>query len=591
LKETLVQIKAIEQSAENRPIYIHPGSSLWAERPELSTIAAETGMTLIAPSSKVLALFGNKLSLLAQASQLGIETLAISLDPMISLREIQSFVESGYQKLPMLFKSVWHRAGYGLCLIQHPEDLEKKLPLWLQQLRYNFGETVVFPERYLEGGRLITLAFARFQDGSLHTFPLVDASLQSRHRKIVEFCPAFSLDQELEKQIYHSAEKLLDSCGYVGVGTFDFLVDGSRSFLISGLARLNSAFHLWEKVAGTRAVSWQLAALENRTLSKAPKTSERAMPAGIAVRLYAEDPLLQLPQPGVVRECSDERQWMTEQTEAELDLALESGEEVKSSGDGFVGELYVFGQNQKKTLTLATGILGEIWIAGSLQTNARFVSELLQHSWVKEGVFHAGFVDEEFLPAMQPPREIVLAMVQICASHPKVIPKSGEGESESRRWSVSDFWIKSQSAPLQWIASEGPIFWEQNGLPGVSGRVQLSDGTRLRACAYPLAENKWQVRLGLWVMMVRSALVDSKVKKKAVPKIMSLVAGRVHAMLYREGAIVPAHETLLIMESLGMLVAHALPQEVRLTHWKVAPDQRVQTGQELAEFDRLTVDR
>ncbi len=70
--------------------------------------------------------------------------------------------------------------------------------------------------------------------------------------------------------------------------------------------------------------------------------------------------------------------------------------------------------------------------------------------------------------------------------------------------------------------------------------------------------------------------------------ILSLVPGRVHAILFRGGAVVPAHRPLLIIESLGMLVPHALPVQVRILKWRVATDSEIPSGEELADFEILS---
>jgi len=93
------------------------------------------------------------------------------------------------------------------------------------------------------------------------------------------------------------------------------------------------------------------------------------------------------------------------------------------------------------------------------------------------------------------------------------------------------------------------------------------------------------VRLGNWVMVTRR--VPGKSAEKPKPKVASLIPGKVHSILYRDGAIVQAHEPILIVESLGMLIPHALPVDVRIDRWKVIPEQVVHAGQELAEFQVL----
>ena len=67
-------------------------------------------------------------------------------------------------------------------------------------------------------------------------------------------------------------------------------------------------------------------------------------------------------------------------------------------------------------------------------------------------------------------------------------------------------------------------------------------------------------------------------------KLVALCKGRVHAVLQREGAEVSAHEKLIVIESLGSLVQHAVPVKVKLTSWLVETDQVVEQGQDLAEL-------
>jgi biotin carboxyl carrier protein len=59
----------------------------------------------------------------------------------------------------------------------------------------------------------------------------------------------------------------------------------------------------------------------------------------------------------------------------------------------------------------------------------------------------------------------------------------------------------------------------------------------------------------------------------------------VHSILFREGAQVPAHESLIIVESLRTLVPHALPMDARVAKWNVAAEDSVHAGQELAEIE------
>jgi acetyl-CoA carboxylase biotin carboxylase subunit len=564
---------------------VHPGVTVWAERPELATLGEELGLDVICPPPRVLALFANKLNLLGEADRLGIPHLVTSFDPIYSVREIEKLIYNqalARKPFPFVLKAVRGGGSFGIFVVHEANELERKISLWVEQVRRNLGEVTLFPERYIEGARHIVLPFARFIDGRFKTFPATDASLQCRYRKVVEFCPASRVGAVAESRMAEHARKLAEHVGYVGVGALEFLVEDDRCYLVEGTARLNTGFHLWERVAGTSAVAWQLAALEGCPPGQEPIPSPRPeWRSGIALRLYAEDSLLQLPQPGEVFEVSSKREWhLGGSISAELDLHVEAGVQVRPSDYGMVGMLWCGAPDAKKALNVARGVLDELWIAGSIQTNERFLAELLAHPWVKEGIFHAGFVDEEFLPAVRPSAEVL-------GLFPSVLQSTLPGEPSTGgvvRWAVGDQWVKpGPPAEIRW--ADGPRLFEHEGLPGVSGSVEVEDGHKLRVCAFPLSENKWQVRIGEWVLSVRRIARVPGEKPQRAPKLFSLIHGRVHSLLYREGSVVPAHEPLAVLEALGALVPHSLPVEVRITHWCVAAEAIVKAGDVLAEFE------
>lgn len=559
------------------PIFVHPGWSSWAERPEFPTLVEQCGLIPIAPPTRAIALFSNKLSLLVEAEKLGIPNLMIESTPMHSMREIEAFVQASRQRFPFILKAAKGGSRYGLTAIHETAELQEKLPLWLEQLRANSGEVILFAEKYLEGARCVSVSFARLPGARTRIFPMVDATLQCRHRKVIEFCPVEGLTPEIQKQIEKWTLEIAEACGYVGVGALEFLIESDRAFLIGGVPRLNASFHMWEKVAGTQAVAWQMA----EHLGIEPEDFRQTQ-WGVAasLRFYAEDSIFQLPQPGIVHEVSDRKLWEYRMGMGELDLAVQAGDEITAEQQGWIGTLWVGAQNRQQALVLAHELCNEVWIAGSIQTNARFLSELLIHPWIREGVFHAGFIDEEFLPSLKPQAELI----KLYASALMTPTDSANGTVE--RWAVGDQWVKPDASLIEW--SQGPKVFRvetpSGSLQGLSGELTSSEGP-LRFCAYPLAPGRWQVRLGSWVMVTRK--VAAKSGEKPTPKISSLVGGRVHSILFQEGATVGAHEPLLMIESLGMFIPHALPVEVKIKKWKVKPEEKVYAGQDLAEFEIL----
>lgn len=561
---------------------VHPGISPWAERAELAALCQELGLNIVSPPARSLGLFNNKLNLLSEAGRLGISNLIVKHDPISSLREIEGLIREQGGRLPLVLKSIRGGSSSTIFVLRHPEELEKKAPLWIEQLRKTHGEVILFAERYLEDARYVIQPFARMRGGRFQAFPLTDSSLQSRRRKILEFCPAEGVDAEIAARIQEWSAQLAEHLDFVGVGSFEFLVDGPRAFLVDGSSRLNTSYGAWESVAGTSAVAWQLAALSGMN-ARVPEMSapRKDRSYAVSLRIYAEDSLLQLPQPGKIQEISQDRRWEFPGAQGVLNLGAEAPGEVGPEQDGLLGVLTVTAQDRKQALTATRGILDQIWIAGSLQTNERFLAELLGHPWVREGMFHASFIEEEFIPELRAPKELLSAMASVCAT---LTPESGRGS----RWVVGDQWVRPGSADLSWL--EGPRFWDSKSGraevgQGLSGRISLEDGRKLGVCAYPLAQDRWQVRLGNWVMTVRQVVGTAQSGKKRRNRLSSLVSGRIHAILYREDANVSAHDPLIIVDSLGTLVPHALPVAVRGLKWKVSAENSVEVGQELADFE------
>jgi len=549
---------------------LHPGVSLWAERSELFQIAHELGFIVLGPSSKVVSLFSNKLNLLTEAEKLGISNLIVSSDPIYNVHEVERLLGTG---APLVLKSAHGGGESGIFVIHQPDDVETRLPLWIEQLRRNVGEVILFVERYLDGSRHVSLPFSRLQDGRFESFPAVDGSLQSRYRKTIEICPADFLDPETLETLVEWTRALSEHVGYVGVGSLEFMCDGERPYLVDGLCRLSATYGLWELVAGTDAVEWQLAALENRRELPA-RVPKREWTAGVALRIRCEDPVLQLPLPGVVHEVSEQREWKLPGASAQAEIGVQVGDDLVTKSSGLVGILFAGAHERKQAVSLARGILSELWIAGSLQTNERFLDELLLHPWVREGVYHSGYVDEEFVPSLRPEASWMTIAAQICreALGPVAV---------ASRWTVSDQWIRDVEGTPPWLEV-------QRSEAGVSGRITVPDGRVLRASAWRLpgsGENaRWMVRIGLWIVPVRHVRPTPKGNKDGRLKLRSLVPGRVHSLLFLRDAVVPAHSAICLVECQGTLVPHALPIHSILSEWKVKAEQTVTLGQDLALF-------
>lgn len=581
-------------SGAGRTAFVHPGLSLWADAPEFPQIVQDFDLTPVSPSSRHLSLFQNKVNLLAEAEAAGIPHLAVSLDPLSSLREIQALIAARSLRYPLVLKSSRSAMGYGIQLVRSEEELVRMAPLWFDQLRRHYGDLTVLVERSLPSARHLIVPYVAFPQGEVVQFPWVDASLQSRWKRMIQFAPATHLDEIAVQTIHQALEAWTKHTQYAGFGTLEFLVDGRRVALIDGLGRLMASFPLWEGIHGTSTLHWQLAALgmvERPEAGKAPGANAGGA-YGVSMRLYAEDPVRQIPTPGWIQEMTEPREWNLGDAKAMFLTSFRSGQEMPPDHTGVLGEVFVFSHDRKPALQAAQRALRDIWISGSIQTNQRFMIEHLENPFVRENLIHAGFTDDEFIPQPWPESALIRKMVTLAA---KVFEEPGAAKP---RWIVGSQWIEPEAGeialvqpPEYFVLREGAVETAVAlaGERGASGVAKFPDFTVMRFCLFPQGKDRWLARLGDWAVAIRRVSAEDAAKRPAATdrRLVALASGRIHALLQREGVAIEPHESLLVLESLGNLVPHAVAARVKVGRWLVRPDERVRKGQELATIELL----
>lgn len=561
-------------------ILIHPGNSEWSDRPEFYSLADEIGLSTLSASLKAIHLFSNRMSFLSFAESLGVPNLTLSLEPVQSVREVERVLSETPQKtkgpvFPIVVKSAIKRGeGLGIQVFQTADDLRSGLGVWLEQLRRNVGEAILVIEHYLEGSRQIELPFVRFADGKVKFFQPVDGSLQSRHRKMMEVCPAESVGEETLHQMHQWTELILQKCHFVGMGSIEFLVDGTRAYLIDGYAKLGANYPLWEKADGTSAVAWQVDSYFHQKYQEQLPVKEK-WNNGIFLRVYAEDSLLGVPQPGVIQQFHlYENQDQSRFSEVEVSLPLTKNQEVDFRSSGFLGVISVSAKGVSQCLKTASSVLSQTYIHGGLQTNLRFLKELVSHSWVREGMFHAGFIEEDFIPIFSPP----LATIQSFMAVTNKLKEKVHSE-KSDVWLVGNQKLNLKTE-VKWV--EKPEYWITNSECGFTGAIQHANSSeRIPVCVYPIQKGVWRAHIGEWSRVIR------KVQAQSSLKLYSQVKGRVHALFYQKGKVAEMHTPIILIESLKTLVPHQLPIRVRIKDWKVKAEAIVNYGDVLAELEKV----
>ena len=154
-----------------------------------------------------------------------------------------------------------------------------------------FGNGAVYLERYYDAARHVEVQLFGDGDGGVQIFGDRDCSVQRRHQKLIEECPAPGLDDERRAVLHESSRALAASLTYRGAGTVEFLVDtvGGDIVFLEMNARIQVEHPVTEEAFGIDLVAAQLLLALGRD-SDLPDAPSVPPATAMEIRINAEDP-------------------------------------------------------------------------------------------------------------------------------------------------------------------------------------------------------------------------------------------------------------------------------------------------------------
>jgi acetyl-CoA carboxylase biotin carboxylase subunit len=392
---------------------IHPGYGFLAENAAFAQACRDNHIVFIGPSVEVIEQMGDKVKARALMRDAGIPVVPGSVVLSSEEEVIQSGEAIGY---PFMLKAVAGGGGKGLRLVRSRREIASAYRAVGSEAISSFGDPRLYVEKYLEHPRHVEVQILADQYGKVVHLYDRECSLQRRHQKIIEECPAPGLDDRTRRHLCRVAIRGARAVGYVGAGTLEFLLDAEQNFYFLEMnTRLQVEHAVTERVVGLDLVKAQI---EVAAGGRLPWRQRHIRQTGHAIecRIYAEDPEGDfMPFPGVIEGLR-----LPEGLGVRNDCGVYEGAEVPIYYDPMIAKLVVWGENRVEAILRLRRALREYQVRG-IKTNIPFHQWVVRHPRFMAGDFSTSFIDKEYRRVgkdeVYPHQEIALAAAAIAALH------------------------------------------------------------------------------------------------------------------------------------------------------------------------------
>ncbi len=374
---------------------LHPGYGFLSENPALPEACARASIVWIGPPAEAMRVMGHKARAKEVVAAAGVPVLP-SVVPSDATGAALADLAAGVG-YPLLVKASAGGGGRGMRLVEAPGELVEAVAAAQREAVAAFGSDEVFVERYLSDPRHVEVQIIGDTQGTVRHLFDRECSVQRRHQKVVEEAPAINVAEATRHSMWEAAIAAAQAVGYVGVGTVEYLVDGSGFYFLEMNTRLQVEHGVTELVTGLDLVGLQLAVAAGRPL---PFAQEAVTITGhaVEVRLCAESPREGYrPTPGTAAHV----RW-PEGPGVRVDRAIESGSVVSPAYDSLVAKLMAHGDDRTGAIARLSMALRGLELDG-LETNRELLGAVLA-----DGAFGRGEIDIHYLEGRADLRDAVL---------------------------------------------------------------------------------------------------------------------------------------------------------------------------------------
>lgn len=376
---------------------IHPGYGFLSENADFAQTCRDAGFAFIGPPADAIRQMGSKTEARRVAIRAGAPVVPGTEAVLSSITEAKAAASKlGYS---VLLKASAGGGGKGMRRVDREDDLEGALRDASSEALRAFKNGDVYLEKLVVEPRHIEIQILGDEHGHMIHLGERECSIQRRHQKVIEECPAPVMTRfpELRQKMGEAAVRVAKAAGYTNAGTVEFLVDRDGNFYFLEMnTRLQVEHPVTELVTGIDLVEWQLRIASGEKLTIAQE-DVRWTGSAIECRVYAEDPEQNyMPSPGKIVHLREPAG-----PGIRLDSGIYEGWTVPVDYDPLLAKLCAWAGTREDAARRLDRAISEYSLTG-VRTNLSLFREILADEEFRAGHLSTAFLDG-FFARRKPP--------------------------------------------------------------------------------------------------------------------------------------------------------------------------------------------
>jgi acetyl-CoA/propionyl-CoA carboxylase, biotin carboxylase, biotin carboxyl carrier protein len=425
--------KILDAAARSGAEAIHPGYGFLAENAPFAKACEDAGVVFIGPPASAIEAMGSKTRARELMQAAGVPIVPGTTEPVASVADALRIVKEQIG-FPVAVKAAGGGGGKGFRVALSEDELEGAFEGSSREGEKFFSDATVYLERYLHDPRHVEVQVLADRHGNVIHLGERDCSIQRRHQKVIEECPApaWVVDPPLRARIGEIGVNAARAVDYVGAGTIEGLFSAAEGaepeyFFLEMNTRVQVEHCVTEMTTGIDIVKEGIRAAAGEPLAY---TQDDVQLRGHAIecRINAEDASKNFaPAPGKIgayREPTGPG--------IRVDSGVEEGGEVSPMYDPMVAKLIVWDADREQATRRMLRALGEYEIEG-LKTLIPFHQALLAtEQWAKGETCRDLLEDKKWLKTLAFPAPAAPAG----EDEPELVEQSYAVEVSGQRFDV-----------------------------------------------------------------------------------------------------------------------------------------------------------